>query len=241
MQRLIIKTRNGPVEFTITRRSRVKKRLHMELDEQGNLVVVAPGHWSRAHIKATLMQNSSRVERFMISARQKHRAPLQYIHGEKHLYLGGVYPLVISHVNAGQAHIELMDAELRINTPVLQAEKIQSQLQNWYRQQASTVFKARLQAMQQSAAWARDKKIQLRLRRMKRTWGNCSSAGIIKLNTHLVKAPLQVLDSVVAHELCHLEEMNHGKAFYALLESLNPNWKRDRARLRSDGYIYLLT
>jgi predicted metal-dependent hydrolase len=75
---------------------------------------------------------------------------------------------------------------------------------------------------------------------MKRTWGNCSSRGVIKLNTHLIKAPFKVIDSVIAHELCHLREMNHGKAFYALLENLNPDWREDRARLLSEGNSYLL-
>jgi len=56
----------------------------------------------------------------------------------------------------------------------------------------------------------------------------------------LVKAPLPMIDAVIAHELCHLEEMNHGKAFYALLENLNPHWRQDRARLRSEGHNYLL-
>ena len=241
MKRLTFKTPAGALEYTITRRPRVTKRLHMELDEQGNLVVVAPGHWSRGHIKATLAQNFSRVERFMVRARQKHRAPLLYAHGEKHLYMGELYPLTVLHVKTGQECITVSDGKIHINTAILQSEKVQTQLQNWYRQQASTVFTARLQIMAQRAPWARDKKIQLKLRRMKRTWGNCSSGGVIKLNTHLVKAPLQVLDSVIAHELCHLEEMNHGSAFYALLEILNPNWKQDRARLRSEGFTYLLT
>lgn len=241
MQRLTFKTPSGPLEYTITRRKRVTKRLHMELDEDGGLVVVAPGHWSRAHINSTLAQNIERVERFLIRARQRHCAPLKYVAGEKHFYLGEQYPLVISHVAARENLIQLVAGEIRIETSVLQHEKIRSNLQNWYQQQAGTVFSSRLTHLARHAPWVKDKNIPLKLRRMKRTWGNCSSGGVIKLNTHLIKAPQQVLDSVIAHELCHLQEMNHGQAFYRLLEGLNPDWRQDRARLRSQGFAYLLT
>lgn len=228
------------MEYSISYRSRVKKRLHMELDNNGGLVVVAPQHWSRTHINATLAQNASRVERFLVRARQRQLTPLQYADGEQHLYLGERYPLVIRHVKAAENHIAVVNGEIRVDTSILQREKIQTRLQNWYQQQAMTVFSARLQAIAQRAPWARDRETPLQLRRMKRTWGNCSSKGVIKLNTHLVKAPAAVIDSVIAHELCHLEEMNHGKRFYALLESLNPNWRQDRAKLRSEGFVYLL-
>ena len=240
MRRLTFKTPAGSMEYSITYRSRVKKRLHMELDENGGLVVVAPEQWSRTHINATLAQNASRVERFLARARQRQLTPLQYVDGEQHLYLGELYPLVIQHVKTRENHIAVVDGEIRVDTSILQREKIQSNLQNWYQRQAMTVFSARLQTIAQRAPWARNSKIPLQLRRMKRTWGNCSSKGVIKLNTHLVKAPVVVIDSVIAHELCHLEEMNHGKRFYALLESLNPNWQQDRAKLRSEGFVYLL-
>ena len=82
--------------------------------------------------------------------------------------------------------------------------------------------------------------LELQVRRMRRTWGNCSSRGLIKLNVHLVKAPLQLIDSVIAHELCHLQEMHHGRAFYALLEGLNPDWRSHRTRLRTQGARYLM-
>jgi predicted metal-dependent hydrolase len=228
------------MEYSITYRSRVKKRLHMELDESGGLVVVAPEHWSRTHINATLAQNAHRVERFLARARQRQLIPLQYVEGEQHLYLGERYPLVIQHVKARESHIAVIDGEFRVATSILQREKIKSSLQNWYQQQAMTIFSIRLQTIVQRAPWARDRKIPLQLRRMKRTWGNCSAKGVIKLNTHLVKAPMDVIDAVIAHELCHLEEMNHGKRFYVLLESLNPNWRLNRAELRSQGNLYLL-
>jgi len=241
MQRLTLKMPGGPLEYTINYRARLKRRLQMELDKHGGLVIVAPEHWSRAHINATLAQNTSRIERFLSGARQRLLAPLQYSNGEQHLYLGEYYPLVIHHVGARQNHIALIDGEIRIDTSILQPEKIRLSLQHWYQGQALAVFGQRLQAIARRVVWAGDREIPLKLRRMKRTWGNCSSTGVIKLNTHLVKAPLRLVDSVIAHELCHLEVMNHGREFYRLLQSLNPNWRRDRACLRAQGFIYLLT
>jgi predicted metal-dependent hydrolase len=236
-----LKTPSGLLEYTISHRARVKKRLHLELDEHGDLVVVAPGHWSKRHINATLMQNTSKVQRFLATAQQNRLAPLQYTAGETHLYMGEHYPLAISIIEAGKKRADLSVGEIRIQTDGLQRENIQRQLQDWYRQQAFIVFSERLQEIASGVSWARDRTIPLKLRRMKRTWGNCSSSGLIKLNTHLIKAPLKVIDSVIAHELCHLQEMNHGRAFYRLLEHLNPDWRQDRTRLRAEGIAYLLT
>ena len=240
MRRLIFKKPTGKLEYTITNRPRVTRRLHMELDEHGGLVVVAPRHWSKAHISATLAQNISRVERFLITARQRQLQPLLYTDGELHLFLGQRYPLVINAGSRLKRSVVLSENEILVSIGQRDTQGIRNALEDWYLKQALKVFDERLQLSAGRADWVDAKPVPLKLRKMKRTWGNCSSSGLIKLNTHLIKAPLSVLDAVIAHELCHLREMNHGKAFYALLERLNPNWRQDRARLRSDGNLYLL-
>lgn len=211
----------------------------MELDENGGLVVVAPRHWSEAHIRETLAQNMSRVERFLVTARGRQLQPLLYTEGELHLYLGERYPLVIDPGSGKKSSVGFSGCEIRVCSRQKDTESISKALQGWYLRQARKVFSARLKEVSSRADWVGNRSIPLKLRRMKRTWGNCSSKGVIKLNTHLIKAPLSVLDSVIAHELCHLEEMNHGRAFYALLGRLNPNWREDRARLQSEGNRYL--
>ena len=240
MQRLTIKTPTGLLEYTIARRPRVKKRLHMELDEHGGLVVVAPRHWSKRHIDATLSQNTSHVERFLVRARNRQLEPLHYVNGELHLYLGQQYPLLIHPSPGGQTSVVFSGNEFRVEIRQNNSADIKAALQAWYHRQALKVLGERFQLIADKAAWSRGKAMPMKLRRMKRTWGNCSSSGVIKLNTHLIKASLRVIDSVIAHELCHLQEMNHGKAFYSLLECLNPNWREDRKSLRAKGHLYLL-
>ncbi len=240
MQQLSIKTPSGPLEYTITHRPRVTKRLHMELDENGSLVVVAPRHWSKRHIKATLSQNTSRVERFHVQAREKQIAPLRYADGEAHLYLGQRYPLTIVAIEDGRSKVAFTGQEIRVEIRKEGKANVRTVLQSWYGKQALKVLGERFQLIKESVPWAKDRSVPLKVRRMKRTWGNCSSKGLIKLNTHLIKAGIPVIDSVIAHELCHLEQMNHGKKFYMLLESLNPDWRRDRNHLRVEGSVYLL-
>ncbi len=239
MKQTALKTSSGKLEFTIAHRPRVTKRLHLELDEQGGLVIVAPRHWSRAQISATLSRNTGLVARFLANARERQLSPMQYIHGEEHLFQGQSYPLLILRHSKRKSQIMFSGQALQLSTSRLDAHAIRSVLDAWYRQQALIVFRERIQVIAQKTSWAANREIPLKLRSMRRTWGNCSSKGVIKLNTHLIKTPLSIVDSVIAHELCHLEEMNHSKAFYTLLEGLNPNWQQDRAMLRSQGHIYL--
>ena len=73
---------------------------------------------------------------------------------------------------------------------------------------------------------------EMRLRRMKRQWGNCRSNGIITFNIHLMQAPQECIDYVVVHELAHMVHMNHSKAFHHLVEQYLPESKVKRMRLK---------
>ncbi len=239
MKQLVFESLDGPLEYSVTNRPRVTKRLHMEIDARGRLVVVAPRHWSPDQIRLTLSQNAKRVQRFLCNTHRCQPTPLKFVHGELHFFLGETYPLRVGDPNGRKTLVTMEYGAILIRTARKAPEDIQCAVHKWYRQQALGVFQTRFQAVAEKAPWASGRDISLRLRKMKRTWGNCSSGGVIKLNTQLIKAPQELIDYVIAHELCHLREMNHGRAFYTLQESLNPDWRSQRDRLRSDGYLYL--
>ena len=76
---------------------------------------------------------------------------------------------------------------------------------------------------------------RISIREQKTRWGSCSSAGNLNFNWRLIFAPEEVLDYVVVHELAHRKEMNHSKAFYAVVESVLPDYKSSRRWLREHG------
>jgi hypothetical protein len=66
-------------------------------------------------------------------------------------------------------------------------------------------------------------------------WGSCSAARSLSFSWRLVFAPDFVRDYVVAHEVAHLKEMNHGTKFWAHVQSLNGDDKKARRWLREHG------
>ncbi len=51
-------------------------------------------------------------------------------------------------------------------------------------------------------------------------WGSCTAKGALMFSWRLVMAPPEVQDYVVGHEVAHLQHMNHGPAFWALVHQL---------------------
>jgi predicted metal-dependent hydrolase len=65
----------------------------------------------------------------------------------------------------------------------------------------------------------------VRVQRMTRKWGSCSTAGTITLADDLHEQKHGFQDFVIAHELLHLRVPHHGRLFRALLSLHLPEWR----------------
>jgi len=66
-------------------------------------------------------------------------------------------------------------------------------------------------------------------------WGSCSTTGVLAFSWRLILAPPAVLDYVAAHEVAHLQEMNHSPRFWALVKRIVPQLDDARRWLHVHG------
>lgn len=232
----------GAVRYTTGHRARVTRRMHLELDEAGDLRVIVPRGWSAAETHRLLERHAARVQRFLDGARKRRLPPLRYGDGGEHLYRGEPLTLRLRPQPAVTRPSLQLDGStlllLSSDPDSIDDERVRRMLFAWYGREARRLFQRRFERLRARTPWAAGRDLRLAQRRMTRTWGSCRRDGVIRLNTHLVKAPIPCLDYVIAHELCHLRVMNHGPDFYALQDRLWPDWRDARAHLRNHGHRY---
>lgn len=77
------------------------------------------------------------------------------------------------------------------------------------------------------------KKVTIRQARSR--WASCSKKGNLNFNYRLYFVPPELLDYVIVHELCHLQEFNHSQKFWALVAQKIPDYRLLRKKLKNLG------
>ncbi|MFD1200130.1 M48 family metallopeptidase [Brucella gallinifaecis] len=75
----------------------------------------------------------------------------------------------------------------------------------------------------------------VRFKDTKSRWGSCTSDGVLSFSWRIGMAPAPVINYLVAHEVAHLIEMNHGPKFWKLCHELCPDTERCKAWLKRNG------
>ena len=99
-----------------------------------------------------------------------------------------------------------------------------------------TLSRTELAARARTKAALIDKRVAAVTVRDTRTrWGSCASSGRLSFSWRLILTPESVFDYVVAHEVAHLQEMNHSRRFWSVVATLTPDVDGPRAWLKANG------
>lgn len=69
------------------------------------------------------------------------------------------------------------------------------------------------------------------IRDQRSRWGSCSSKRNLNFNYRLVFIPIELVDYVIVHELCHLEHFNHSELFWGTVARALPDFKERKKQL----------
>ena len=75
------------------------------------------------------------------------------------------------------------------------------------------------------------------IRKLDKRWGSCTKKGNIVINAELIKAPINCIDYVLIHEICHLKHHDHSTKFWTLLNKYCPDWAVLKQKLENGSWI----
>lgn len=155
--------------------------------------------------------------------------PRSYLSGETHLYLGRHYRLKTIPFQSDS--VKLMRGFFIVETKEdVSPAHVKTLMEDWYLEKAQFHFQKILKRCIENFPQTVELP-ELHLRAMKKRWGSMSRNGVLTLNPELIKAPIECIDYVITHELCHLVHPNHSPDFYRLLDYLIPQWEKVKHRL----------
>lgn len=194
------------------------KKISIHIDSSGRITLKVPKKTSEETIKSVVERNGKMIVEKLQSleaARETPKMIRAYEDEGKFLYLGKYYSL----------------HEL-IETAELSEEQLQLKLKKFYFSSCKKLIGERI-TRYQTQLRVKPKSIEIVESRTK--WGSCSSDKKLTFNYRLTMAPVEVIDYVIIHELCHLLHMNHDRSFWRRVGSLMPDYKEKEEYLARYG------
>jgi predicted metal-dependent hydrolase len=226
---VFLKTKAGVLRYSLHRTDR-RRTIEISINEALDVRVVAPHYASLREIQAFIEQKADWIkERLHECQHRKERIQSrQYDHGHRFLFLGNAYALDIREEDFQQVKVHFDGQKWLVRVPIAVTGEerqmmIKEKLVKWYRTQAKEIFGGRV--FHYSRVMGLEPR-KIAVKTQKRIWGSCHhQAKTINLNWMLVLSPLEVIDYVVVHELCHLIVADHSSRFWEKVAAIMPDYK----------------
>ncbi|WP_273722409.1 M48 family metallopeptidase [Bartonella sp. AU18XJBT] len=229
-QHFIFSDRSVPVQV---RENKCARRLTLRIDASGQRIcVTTPPAISLCTIQSFIEKHRSWIEARL--------ARVQISHENAYLKEGAMIPLLgVAHTirhkeGRGVTEIIAGDAEQEPQIIVYgQLEYLPRRIADVLKKQAARI----ITPLVTHYAYKVERKVKsICYKDTRSRWGSCSIDKRLSFSWRLVMAPKEVVEYVVAHEVAHLVEMNHGPRFWALCEELCPGSKTYRAWLKENAH-----
>lgn len=210
------------MDYSLRRMQR--KTVGIYITKEGVVEVRAPHNVPKTEIDRFVREKGQWIKTQQAKVRERLQAREAYTlrPGGTLLFLGREYP-----VEQALTNTVSFDGK-RFLLPDAPEEALRDALAGIYRQSAQNLLP---KAVERLAPLVGRRPAQTRVTSAKTRWGSCSGKGGLNFSWRLMFASPEVIDYVVVHELAHLIEFNHSPRFWALVESVLPDWRDRRQAL----------
>jgi predicted metal-dependent hydrolase len=215
------------------------RHAYLRVQPDGSIVMTVNQNLSHAQIDCIIQQNLAKLKPKITAIQEQRHAQLETKNTA--YYLGNKY-LVVIFYNQAKKEIAILNNQIMIKvigSESLSTIQIEDILNNWYKKEAIKVFQSRfIHWLNKIHDWG-VLEPSLAIRAMKARFGSYAKhQHKVTLNLWLIKAPIELLDYVIAHELSHIKHFNHSKHFYAELAKLYPSYQQCRQELNQIAKNY---
>lgn len=199
-----------------------RKKLTIHIEPTGLVTVKAPNGTSDEQVTSAVRQHGERIVQHLQAIAAAREAP-----GIKEYQEQGRF------LHLGQYHLlhELIETKDR------DEEQLKRDLKKFYFSSCKKVIQERIQIYQKQLK-VTPRTVEIVESSTK--WGSCSSDKHLTFNYRLAMAPVEVIDYVIIHELCHLTHMNHDRSFWRRVGGVMPDYKEKELYLARYGQAMTL-
>ncbi|HTG67682.1 MAG TPA: SprT family zinc-dependent metalloprotease [Candidatus Udaeobacter sp.] len=200
----------------------IRKKISIQIDSMGLITVKAPNDTSNEMVMNAVKHHGKKILEKLQTIAEARETPKtrEYQDEGKFLHLGRYYFL----------------HEL-IETKDLNEEELKNSLKKFYFSSCKKIVGERIK-IYQTQLKVKPKTIEIVESKTK--WGSCSSDKKLTFNYRLAMAPVEIIDYVIIHELCHLTHMNHDRSFWRRVGSIMPDYKNKEEFLARHGHAMTL-
>lgn len=215
------------MEYTIIRKNR--RTLGIKISQQGEVLVYAPRHVSINTIENILTKRKS----WIVEAKNKIK---RYTNGDDIIFLGKEYKVNIIKTFDKKVNIEFDDSKFNVYIKEENLTTINNNINEFlYKNYKESFFQMINNRIHDLSEQIGVKPNKVSIKNQKTIWGSCSGNDNISINFKLALAPLDIIDYIIVHELCHIIHKNHSKKFWNTVQAFIPDYNEKRKWLKTNG------
>jgi len=203
-----------------------RKEVRITIDFYGQIMVEAPKNKSTESILAVIEKNWEPIIQKTKEIKGRMEEPKEkfYRQGEELLFLGKTYMVsVLQKEIKEKDYVEIVGDTLQVYVDHQEEDAVKTALKRFFYQKCKALVQERIRYYQPQFS---TKPKSIFIADDHKNWGTCNGKRELTFNWKLVMAPLESIDYVVVHEMCHMTHLNHDRSFWRLVGKILPDYEK---------------